>query len=174
MNSGRLPRPTAYSTLASELLHAYQHKFDSPTLDHPYLWEGLDLGASNRAVEQLAEGWDDDVIAHLAMRQRTQSLLKGVLSHGVHAGANAASEVRSLGLTETEFSDLRSSGIERLIGRLRSRYRWTLTAFLPEYHLYGSVLLASDATNVSNPYAKAFHGDHPWQSTIDEIRSISP
>jgi hypothetical protein len=174
VNSGGLPRPAAYSTLASELLHAYQHQFDSPTWDHQYLWEGIDLGASIKALEQLADEWNNDVIAHLAIRQRTQALLKGVLAHGIHADANTASEVRSLGLTETEISDLRSSGIERLIGCLRPRYRWTSTAFLPEYHLYGSVLLVSDATNVSNPFAKAFHGDHPWRSTIDEIRSISP
>lgn len=174
VNSGRLPQPAAYSTLASELLHAYQHQFDSPTLDHPYLWEGMDLGASIRALEQLADEWGNDVIAHLALRQRTQALLKGVLAHGVHAGGNTASEVRSLDLTETEFSDLRSSGIERLIGYLRPRYRWTPTAFLPQYHLYGSVLLVSDATAVSDPYAKAFHGKHPWNATIDEIRSISP
>lgn len=135
---------------------------------------GIDLGASIKALEQLAEGWDDDVIAHLAFRQRTQDLLKGVLAHCIHAGGNTASEVRSLGLTETEFSALRSSGIGRLIGCLRPRYRWTLTAFLPEYHLFGSVLLVSDATEVSDSYAKAFHGKHPWNATIDEIRSISP
>lgn len=174
VNSGRRPEPAAYSTLASELLHAYQDQFDSPTLHHPYLMEGMDLGAAIRALEQLGDEWNDDAITHLATRQRTQALLQGVIAHGIQAGGNTAREVRSLGLTQAEFSELRTSGFWQLLGYLQPRQRWTSTAFLPEYHLYGSVLLVSDTTNVSATYAKAFHGQHPWKPTIDDIRSISP
>lgn len=46
-------------------------------------------------------------------------------------------------------------------------------AYLPEYHLYESVLLVSDATNDSFTYAKAVRGDYPWHPTIDEVQSIS-
>lgn len=174
MSSGRRSEPAAYSTLASELLHAYQDQFDSPTPGHPYLVEGMDLGASIAALERLGDERNDDAITHLATRQRTQTLLKGVIAHGLQEGAITVEEVRSLGVTQAELSQLRTSRIWQLFEHLQTRQRWTLTACLPTYHLYGSVLLVSGATNVSNPYARAFHGERPWELTTERIRSISP
>lgn len=168
------PSQRRIQRLLRELLHAYQDQFDSPALHHPYLMEGMGLGASIRALEQLGDEWNDDAITHLATRQRTQALLQGVIAHGIQAGGNPAREVRSLGLTQAEFSEFRTSGLWQLLGYLQPRERWTSTAFLPEYHLFGSVLLVSDTTNVSATYAKAFHGQHPWKPTIDDIRSTSP
>jgi len=171
---GRLPEVTAYTFLASELCHAYQHRFDSPTWMHPYLQEGFEQAVSVRAQAHLAAKLDHDSLAHLAERQRAKTLLEGVLAHGTRRGGIEPVAVRELGVTDEELSALQAHPLWRPLGHLRPRYRWSDVAFLPEYALFGSMLLVSEATDVATTYARAFHGDHPWTSVIDEITVPTP
>ncbi|MFC6734377.1 hypothetical protein [Haladaptatus sp. GCM10025893] len=164
VSGGHLPVPVAYSYLTSELCHAYQHRFGSPTWDHPYLLEGLEVAASIRAMEHLAHDWDDSSLAHVAARQRVIVLLQGVLAHGTRQGGITQTAVRQLGVTKRELVGLQAMLPWRVLGRFRSRYRWSSTAFFPEYHLFGSLLLVSETMGVAETYARAFDGEHPWGS----------
>ena len=174
VSPGQLSEATAYAYLASEVCHAYQHRFDSPTWNHPYLQEGFEQAASVRAQVHLAAERHHDALAHLAERQRTKTLLEGVLAHGTRRGGISLETVRELGVTDEELSALRAHPLKRPIGYLQPRYRWSDLAFLPEYALFGSLLLVSEAVDVSATYARAFHGDHPWTSVIDEITASEP
>ena len=174
VSPGRLPEAKAYSYLASELCHAYQHRFDSPTWKHPYLQEGFEQAVSVRAQAYLAVELNHDSLFHLTERQRTNTLIKGVLAHGTRRCGIEPATIRELGVTEKELTALRSHPIMRTLGYLRPRYRWNMVAFFPEYHLFGSLLLVSEAAEVSATYAQAFHGDHPWTSIIDEITASPP
>lgn len=170
----RLPESTASWHLASELCHAYQHRFDSPTWSHQYLREGFEQAASIRAQAYLASELDDTAVTHLATRQRAKALLQGVLAHGTRRGGITPTAVRTLGLTDAELSDLRAHSLRRPLGNLRPRFRWSSIAFLPEYALFGSLLLVSDAAGVTDTYARAFRGEHPWEAIVAEIRAITP
>lgn len=170
----RLPEETAYSYLASELCHAYQHRFDSVTWTHPYLQEGFEQAISVRAQAHLAAELKYDSLAHLAARQRAKALLEGVLAHGTRRSGITPETVRELGVTDEELATLRSHPLWRPMGYLRPRYRWSDVAFLPEYALFGSLLLVSETVDVSATYDRAFHGDHPWESVIDEITASTP
>ncbi|WP_276247750.1 MULTISPECIES: hypothetical protein [unclassified Haladaptatus] len=174
VSGGQLPAPVAYSYLASELCHAYQHRFGSPTWDHPYLLEGLEVAASIRALEHLAHEWDDSSLAHVAARQRVIVLLQGVLAHGTRQGGITQKAVRQLGVTKRELVGLRATLPWRVLGRFRPRYRWSSIAFFPEYHLFGSLLLVSETMDVSETYARAFHGEHPWGEFINDFQSTTP
>ncbi len=176
ISTGRLPVPRAYSVLASELLHAYQHCFDSPTWHHPYLQEGMDRAVSVRALTQLAQELDDDdnAVAHAAMRQRANALLAGVLAHGTRHGGITPAAIRDLGVTTDELSALQATLPWRALGHVQPRYRWKDTAFLPDYDLYGSLLLVSETMDVPDTYSRAFWGDHPWDKLIGDIQSIKP
>jgi hypothetical protein len=170
----QLPEATAYTYLASELCHAYQHRFDSPTWAHPYLQEGFEQAVSIRAQAYLGAELQHDSLIHLAERQRTKTLLEGVLAHGTRRGGIALAAVRELGVTDEELIALRSHPLWRPLGHLRPRYRWSDVAFLPEYALFGSLLLVGEEEDVSATYAKAFHGDHSWKTVIDEITASTP
>ena len=174
VSSRQLPEPTAYTYLASELCHAYQHWFDSVTWAHPYLQEGFEQAVSVRAQAHFAAELQHDCLAHLAERQHTKTLLEGVLAHGTRRGGITPAAVRELGVTDEELAALRSHRLWRLLGYLRPRYWWSDVAFLPEYALFGSLLLVSETADVSAPYARAFHGNHPWTSVIDEITASTP
>jgi len=174
VSPGQLPEPTAYTYLASELCHAYQHRFDSPTWTHPYLQEGFEQAMSVRTQEHLATELQHDSSTHLAKRQRTKTLLKGVLAHGTRRGGIKPVTVRELGVTDEELAALQAHPLWRPLGHLRPRYRWSDVAFLPEYALFGSLLLVSETVDVSATYARAFHGDHPWMSIIDKITASTP
>ncbi|WP_248895391.1 hypothetical protein [Haloplanus halobius] len=174
VSPGRLSESTAYTYLASELCHAYQHRFDSPTWMHPYLQEGFEQAVSIRAQAYLAAELKHDSLAHLAKRQRTKTLLEGVLAHGTRRGGIEPVAVRDLGVTDEELAALRAHPLWRPLGHLRPRYRWSNVAFLPEYALFGSMLLVSEATDVSATYVRAFHGEHPWTSIVDEITASTP
>lgn len=174
VSPGQAHAATAYSKLSSELCHAYQHRFDSPTWAHPYLQEGFEQAVSVRALAHLAAELKDDSSAHLAERQRTRALLEGVLAHGTRQGGITPKVVRELGVTDTELATLRAHPLWRPLGSLRPRYRWSDLAFLPQYALFGSMLLVSEAADVSATYARAFHDDHPWEAIIDDITAISP
>ena len=174
VSPGRLPEATAYTFLASELCHAYQHRFDSPTWTHPYLQEGFEQAVSIRAQAYLAAELDHDSLAHHAERQRTKTLLEGALAHGTRRGGIEPMAVRQLGVTDEELAALQAHPLWRPLGYLCPRYRWSDVAFLPEYALFGSMLLVSEETDVATTYARAFHGDHPWTSIIDEITASPP
>jgi hypothetical protein len=170
----QLPKATTYAYLASELCHAYQHRFDSPTWAHPYLQEGFEQAVSVRGQAHLATKLQYDSLVHLAERQHTKALLEGVLAHGTRRDGIAPVTVRELGVTEEELSALRAHPLWRPLGYLHPRYRWSDVAFFPEYALFGSLLLVSETVDVSATYARAFHGDHPWTSVIDEITASTP
>ncbi|WP_254824918.1 hypothetical protein [Haloglomus halophilum] len=170
----QLPEETAYTYLASELCHAYQHRFDSPTWAHPYLQEGFEQAVSIRAQAYLGTELQHDSLIHLAERQRTKTLLEGVLAHGTRRGGIALAAVRELGVTDEELIALRSHPLWRPLGHFRPRYRWSDVAFLPEYALFGSLLLVSEEAGVSATYAQAFHGDHSWKTVTDEITASTP
>ena len=174
ISGGRLPLAQASAVLASELCHAYQHRFDSPTWHHPYLQEGFEKAVSIRALTHLAQRLDDEAMEHRALRQRTKALLEGTLAHGTRHGGITAAPIRELGVTADELSALQAALPWRVLGRVRPRYRWGSTAFLPEYDLFGSLLLVSDTVDVPDPYARAFWGEHPWEERIADIRSTTP
>lgn len=174
VSPGQLPEATAYKYLASELCHAYQHQFNSATWDHPYLQEGFEQAVSVRAQAHLAAELQYDSLARLAERQHTKTLLEGVLAHGTRRGGIAPVSVRKLGVTDEELAALQAHPLWRPLGYLRPRYRWSDVAFLPEYALFGSLLLVSETADVSATYARAFLGDHPWTSIIDEITASTP
>jgi len=174
VSTGRLPEATAYSYLASELCHAYQHRFDSPTWTHPYLQEGFEQAVSVRAQAHLAAELNHDSLVHFAERQRTKTLLAGVLAHGTRRGGIEPATIRELGVTDEELTALRSHPVWRPLGYLHPRYRWSTVAFIPEYALFGSLLLVSEAAEVSATYARAFHGDHPWSSIVNKIIASTP
>jgi hypothetical protein len=174
VSPGQLPETTAYTYLASELCHAYQHQFDSPTWKHPYLQEGFEQAVSVCTQAHFATELQYDFLAHLAERQHTKTLLEGVLAHGTRRGGITPAAVRELGVTDEELAALRSHRLWRPLGYLRPRYWWSDVAFLPEYALFGSLLLVSETADVSAPYARAFHGNHPWTSVIDEITTSTP
>ncbi|WP_132061063.1 hypothetical protein [Halorussus amylolyticus] len=175
VSTGRLPVPRAYSLLASELLHAYQDCFDSPTGNHPYLQEGMDRAASAQALAQLPHTLDEDnAVAHAANRQRAKALLAGTLAHGTRHGGITPASVRDLGVTTDELSALQAALPWRVLGRVQPRYRWGSVAFLPNYDLFGSLLLVSETMGVSDTYSRAFWGDHPWDELIADIQSIKP
>ncbi|WP_135304724.1 hypothetical protein [Haloarcula amylovorans] len=174
ISGGRLPIARAGEMLASELCHAYQHRFDSPTWHHPYLQEGFELAASIRALTYLADELDDETMAHRARRQRTRALLQGTIAHGIRNGGITAATVRTLGVTDHELSELRAALPVRLLGTIRPRYHWGSTAFLPEYDLFGSLLLVSEALDIPDTYSRAFWGKHPWDELIAEIQSTRP
>lgn len=170
----QLPEARAYSVLASELCHAYQHRFDSPTWEHPYLQEGFERAVSIRALAHLVSELNQDSLAHLAGRQRTKTLLEGVLAHGNRRGGITPTAVRDLGVTDEELAALQAHPLWRPFDYLHPRYRWSDVAFHPEYALFGSLLLVSDAAGVSDTYARAFRDDHPWMAVIEEIRATTP
>jgi hypothetical protein len=174
VSPGKLSEPAAYTYLASELCHAYQHQFDSPTWSHPYLQEGFEEAVSVRALSHFATTLQHDSLIHLAKRQRTKTLLEGVLARGVRRGGITPATVRELGITDVELAELQAHRLWRPLGRFHPRYRWSTGAFLPEYALFGSMLLVSEAVDVSDTYARAFHGDHPWTSIIDGISASTP
>lgn len=174
VSPGQLPEATAYAYLASELCHAYQHRFASPTWTHPYLQEGFEQAASLRAQVHLAAERQHDALTHLAQRQRTKILLEGVLAHGTRRGGITPEAIRELGVTDDELTALQGHRLKRPLGYFRPRYRWSDIAFLPEYALFGSLLLVSEAVDVSATYARAFDGDHPWKSVIAEITASEP
>jgi hypothetical protein len=164
--------PAAISTLASELCHAYQHRFDSLTWAHPYLVEGFERAASIRALERLVEedvGPAPAALAQSATYQRAQALL----AWGTRRGGITGEQIRELGVTDAELEAVQAAWWWRPLGRLIPRYRWSTAAFLPEYALFGSLLLVSEAA-VDAPYARAFAGDHPWAERIDAVRGITP
>jgi hypothetical protein len=172
VSPGQLPEATACAYLPSELCHAYQHRFDSPTWTHPCLQEGFEQAASIRAQAHL--GATHDPLAHRAQRQRVKTLLQGVLAHGTRRGGITPETVRELGVTDAELSALRAHPLKRPFGYLRPRYRWSDLAYLPEYALFGSMLLVSERLGVSSPFSRAFHGAHPWTALIDEITAHEP
>lgn len=174
VSPGQLPEAKAYTYLASELCHAYQDQFDSPTWAHPYLQEGFEQAVSVRAQAHLATELQHDVLTHLAERQQTKTLLEGVLAHGTRRGGIAPTAVRKLGVTDEELGALQAHPLWQPLGYLRPRYRWSDVAFLPEYALFSSLLLVSETADVSATYVRAFHGDHPWTSIIDEITALTP
>lgn len=174
VSPGQLPEAAAYRYLAAELSHAYQHRFDSPTWAHPYLQEGFEQAVSVRAQAHIAASLDHDSLAHSAARRRTKALLAGVLAHGTRRGGITPRAVRELGVTDEELDALRAHPLRRLLRYLRHRHRWSAVAFFPEYALFGSLLLVSDAADVSAPYARAFRGAHPWTSIVDEITASTP
>lgn len=168
--------PVATSFLASELCHAYQHRFDSPTWDHPYLMEGFERAAAIRGLELLAERETSphgEPLAHLAAYQRAQTLLEGVLAWGTHRGGITPETVRELGVTAAELASLQAAWWWRPLGRIVPRFRWNAVAFLPEYALFGALLLVSDDT-ITNTYARGFAGTHPWAERIDAVRARTP
>lgn len=174
VSDSQLPAAAADSYLASELCHAYQHTLDSPTWDHPYLCEGFEQAASVRAVEHLANERETDSLIYLATRQWAEALLQGVLAHGTRQDDITPAAVRELGLTDEEMADIQSHRLWRPLGRLRPHHYWDTTAYLPEYALFGSLLLVSDELGVSDSYARAFRGDHPWETLVDDFRSVTP
>lgn len=174
VSPGKLPEPTAYTYLASELCHAYQHQFDSPTWAHPYLQEGFEQAVALLAQTHIAAELHHESLAHLAERQRTKTLLEGVLAHGTRRGGITPATVRELGVSDTELAALRAHPLWRPMGHLHPRYRWSAVSFLPEYALFGSLLLVSEAADVSDTYSRAFQGDHPWTSLVDAITASSP
>ena len=174
VSPGQLPEASAYMYLASELCHAYQHRFDSPTWNHPYLQEGFERAVSLRALAFFTAELQHEFLIHLTERQRTKSLLKGVLAHGTRQGGIESSAVRDLGVTNEELAELRSHWLWHPLEYLRPRYRWSAMAFLPEYSLFGSLLLVSETASVSSPYARAFQGNHPWESVISKITTSTP
>lgn len=181
VNPGQQPMPAAVATLASELCHAYQHRFDSPTWDHPYLWEGFEQAASVRALSRLAERADDVAIpidtaalATLAAHQRAQTLLEGVLAWGTRRGGITPATVQELGVTDDELAELQAEWWWRPLGQIKPRYRWSAVAFLPEYALFGALLFVSEADGVPDTYARAFAGNHPWTDRIDAIQAMTP
>ena len=136
----------------------------------------MDRAVSVRALTQLAHELDDhdDAVAHAAMRQRANALLAGVLAHGTRHGGIAPAAIRDLGVTTEELSALQAALPWRMLGRVQPRYRWGSTAFLPDYDLFGSLLLVSEAVDVPHTYSRAFWGDHPWDELIGDIQSINP
>jgi hypothetical protein len=166
------PPTAAYGTLTSEVAHAYQHRFDSPTWTHPYLIEGLEQAASTCAIAHLAA--THDVLVHSAKRKYAQTLLGGVLAHGTRRGGITPETVRDLGVPEDELADFRAHILKRPFGSIWPRHRWSDLAFFPEYVLFGSMLLVSERLGVSRPLERAFHGEHPWTSIIEEITAYDP
>lgn len=171
---GQLAPATAYSFLASELCHAYQDRFDSPTWTHPYTMEGFEQAASYRALEQLAETLDDAAVTQRVARERARILLQGVIAHGTRRGGISPATVRELGVTDAELTSLLAHPLRRPLRVFRPRSQWSSTAFLPEYDLFGSVLLVSEREGVADTYARAFRGEHPWDALVADIRSIPP
>lgn len=174
VSSERKPAPRAYSLLASELCHAYQHRFDSPTWQHPYLQEGFEKAASLRALAYLGRELNDDAVAHRACRRRTKAFLAGTIAHGIRRGGITANTVRGLGVTEEELAGYQADFPWRLLGQVKPRYHWDSIEILPEYDMLGSLLLVSESEEVSDPFAKAFHGKHPWEVVIADIQSTKP
>lgn len=172
VSSGQLPPAPAYAFLASELCHAYQDRFDSPTRTHPYTIEGFEQAASHRALEHLASTLDDDSIAQAAAKERARILLQGVMAHETRRGGITPAAVRELGVTDEELASLRSHLLWRPVGYLLPRHRWNTTAFDPTYDLLGSLLLVSEREGVSDVYARAFRGEHPWEALVADIRSV--
>lgn len=171
VSHGRLPPATAYSFLASELCHAYQDRFDTPTWTHPYAMEGFEQAASHRALEHLASTLDDDSIAQAAAKDRARILLQGVMAHETRRGGITPATIRELGVTDEELASLRSHLLWRPVGYLRPRHRWDTMAFDPTYDLLGSLLLVSEREGVADVYARAFRGEHPWEALVADIRS---
>lgn len=172
VSPNRRPPAAVYGTLTSEVAHAYQHRFDSPTGTHPYLLEGLEQAVSTRAIAHL--GATHEGLVHSATRKYAQTLLGGVLAHGTRRGGITPETVRELGLPDEELPDFRAHVLKRPFGYLWPRYRWSDLAFYPEYVLFGSMLIVSERLGVSRPYARAFHGEHPWTSVIEEITAREP
>lgn len=114
-----------------------------------------------------------DALAQLAAHQRARTLLEGVLAWGTQQGGTTSDDVRELTITDAEIAELRAAWWWRPLGRIRPRYRWSTGAFLPEYSLFGTLLLVSEGI-VDEPYARAFTGEHPWSDRVDAIRDITP
>lgn len=168
--------PQAIATLASELCHAYQDAFASPTWDHPYLMEGFERAASVRALEQVVERDalpHTEGLAQFTAFDRAQTLLEGVLAWGTHRGGITAATVREFGVTDAELADLQAAWWWRPLGRWNPRYRWNSVAFLPKYALFGTLLFVSEE-DIERPYARAFVGEHPWTDRINAVQEMTP
>jgi hypothetical protein len=138
--------------------------------------EGFERAAAIRAIEVLAERGTfphGETLAHLAAYQRAQTLLEGVLAWGTRRGGITAQTVRDLGVTAAELASLQAAWWWRPLGGAVPRFRWSAVAFLPEYALFGALLLVSDHT-VADTYARAFAGIHPWTERIDAVRARTP
>jgi len=102
------------------------------------------------------------------MRQRANALLAGVLAHGTRHGGITPAAIRDLGVTTDELLVLQALLLWRVLGRVRPRYRWGSTAFLPDYDLFGSLLLVSEAIDVPNPPCGRFsHLEPPQQYSAE-------
>lgn len=162
----------ASSLLASELAHAYQDQFDSPTWDHPYLREGFEQAVAIKAQEHLAVQYSHDLLDHLAVRNRVQTLVEGYITHALRQGRVVPESLYELGLTSEEVSILRENMPWRLLRVLSPRYEWSDVKILPDYALFGSLLLVSETAGIDEPFSRAFHGTHPWEEQINSILEI--
>lgn len=171
VSTGRLSPVTAYSFLASELCHAYQHRFESPTWSHQNTQEGFEAASAVRALQYLSNDLEDETVARRASREEAKFLLRGVLAHGVRSGGIEPRTLRDLGVPDAEVTELLAHPVRRIFTGVRPRYQWSEVAYASEYDLVSSLLLVSERLGVEDTFATAFDGEHPWTSLMAELLS---
>lgn len=108
VSRGELPEKQAYDTLASELVHKYQHQFNSDTWEdarkvdgEPPLMQGFERAAKIKALENFAEEEFQDLDWRELHDKRAASTAVNGYAQALSETSGAAEEdMREIGLSE--------------------------------------------------------------------------
>lgn len=168
-----LSKPNAALALASELLHAYQDVFDSPTFGHPLFREGADASIRTLAFAHLA---DTDGCAEWHTIASDYQLYLQLAGYATikcrHSGLTTA-DLTELGLTDDEIDRFQSDGIGRVIGSILPSIRWGIDLVDYDYNVGGALILAGKDHFGTDFIADLFHReDHPWSSIAADVTEL--
>lgn len=166
----------AAHTIGSELFHAYQHMFDSPTDGHPILHEGTDAGVSALAWAHLARRYERPAWRRAAATYRTYILIKGYVTIcWMHPHLDLAA-VADLGLTDDELPHFITGRLSPYIAQLIPSTVWDIeeiTILDLMYRVGGVVILAGRHAFGDAFVAQLFHGEaHPWTDVVDTLTEL--
>jgi len=140
----RTAEADAFKTTASELFHAYQDEYDSPTWTDSFMREGMERALSTRALQQ--KDFDKQADTYNAH----------ILVNGYAKAADIAGEEHEL--------DIREEAEEELQETMNS-------AEALEYNLPAAIIYAAEEENSEELYSQLFEGDYSSiQPDLDQIR----
>ena len=165
--------PNAALTLASELLHACQDVFDSPTFDHPLFEEGADVGARTLAFAHLADVTDRPAWFRIASGTHIYLRLAGYATINCRRGGLTTADLSAVGLTDDEIDRFQSGRLGRAVGPLLPSIRWGIDLVDYDYNVGGALVLAGTEQFGSEFIVDLFHGEgHPWTAPTAEITEL--
>lgn len=141
----RKTEPEAFKTAASELFHAYQDEYNSPTWTDSFMREGLERAISTKALHETE------------FQKQADAYDAHILVNGYAKAAEIAGEEHELELEEETEEQLQEA---------------MDSAETLEYNLPAALIYAAEEEDGEEVYGQLFDGDYSAvQPDLDEIRS---